>query len=270
MCAKTEMKPFNNFQSLEPVIDRKSVLLKDSQNPTKSNLLKISPYQRVNRYGLSEARLALIIDNLHPNHRNSTETKGDAERLNRVLTDLNWQVDIKSNLTKTETEAAFLEFTTRIQEMPTSAVIVFIRSCGEENSVNRDESSFVTKDGEKISLSSVVDRFSAANFPALAGKPKVILTSFCRSERAASEEQRPPRVGNVADMAVVRSTYDGCSPAAADGGCSAFIEALAEVIGRRGRKVHFMNMLTEANFSGSDESVYCNLICGFIKKFYLA
>ncbi|XP_033220397.1 caspase-2-like isoform X2 [Belonocnema kinseyi] len=115
-----------------------------------------------------------------------TGAEHDADNLQKLFEDMGFQVTLKRNLTGAEMRNAIKAFAARNDFHKVDSCFVIISSHGREAGKGADGEVLGTdfqagsQSYEKIFCSEIVEYFTTANCPKLAGKPKVFIFQMCR------------------------------------------------------------------------------------------
>nr|CDS30656.1 caspase 2 [Hymenolepis microstoma] len=198
----------------------------------------------------------------------------DVADLESMLTDLGYSVQVLLNLSSTQLEAALSSFVKNPVHYSVDAGGLIVMSHGVQDYI-------YTSDGKLFSINDILEAFTNKSFPAMAGKPKLILFQACRGEEkdrgyifepdAVALNQHSSHLESVDGTIVVNKTNWKCLPSMSDyiiaystlpgfvswrseTKGSWFIQTLVGVFRKFASTLHVLDLLTEVNRRLVEES----------------
>ncbi|XP_070591153.1 caspase-1-like [Erythrolamprus reginae] len=143
----------------------------------------------------TRTRLALIICNINFDSLNDRQgAEVDLEQMKLLLEDLDYNVEIATNLNSQGITTCLKNFATREEHQASDGMFVVLMSHGYQDSLCGVHSN--GKDSDIFPITTIFSTFNNIYCPALRGKPKVVIIQACRGE------QRGYMVENVEDSAI--------------------------------------------------------------------
>ncbi|XP_020286257.1 caspase Dronc isoform X2 [Pseudomyrmex gracilis] len=202
-------------------------------------------YNSIGRYPMrSKPRgMVLLITNIYynsPEEKPRISAKHDEDNLNKLFTEIGFQVVSYQNLTGEQIRDAVKTFSKRDDLTKVDSCFVIVTSHGTEDKENNTEiqgtdyhSASKQTNYEKVLCSDICDYFTVESCPQLANKPKIFVFQLCRgkkkqkaviNDRIMTDSCAPPNTKtdessldifrsrstrNYSDMLVVHSTLPG-------------------------------------------------------------
>ncbi|XP_063864722.1 uncharacterized protein LOC135102942 isoform X1 [Scylla paramamosain] len=204
----------------------------------------------------------------HHNTRQSLEerkgAKMDSINIQNTFTKFGYQVYIHENLTEKETFKELENIKKSCSQEPPQAFFVFFLSHGVPSSKE-----FMAADGKPLNIDSIKNEFTNDRCPALAKKPKIFLTNYCRGN---NEEwlETDGLVKIPQDIVTIYASMDGIVAYRQTDEGTTFVLSLCRVMERLRERTelhHFYLMLQNEMKRNRATTPVWEELC--FKKFYL-
>ncbi|XP_055022761.1 caspase a-like isoform X2 [Boleophthalmus pectinirostris] len=138
----------------------------------------------------SKNRVALLITNINfvNKKNNRAGAEKDEENMEKLLTDLGYEVVKHTDLTGKQMDAALAKFSTHPKLKKTDSVFVVIMSHGKRGAVLgvNFKSGPSGEEPDELPIDNIFKYLNAKNCPELVNKPKIIIIQACRGEESGS------------------------------------------------------------------------------------
>lgn len=127
-------------------------------------------------------RVALLITNI--TFKNLTDRLGaekDEENMDKLLSELGYEVVKNKNFTAKQMDEALVEFSQHPKLKATDSVFVVIMSHGKRGAVLGVN--YTDEDPDELPIDNIYSHLNAKNCPALVDKPKIIVIQACRGDQ---------------------------------------------------------------------------------------
>lgn len=162
------------------------------------------------------------------NTRNRLEdrkgAKMDSINIKNTFTKLGYQVFLHENLTEKETFKELENIKKRCREEPPQAMVVFLLSHGT------DSKKFNAADGILLNIDDIRNQFTNDQCPALAGKPKIFMTNYCRGSNEEYLETDGEKVKIPQDLVTIYASKDGIAAYRLPEEGTSFVLSLCKVV----------------------------------------
>lgn len=150
--------------------------------------------------------------------------KMDSVNIEAVFTKLGYTVHLHENLTEEDTLKEIENIKKTCSQEPTQAWFVFFLSHG----TNSKE--FMAADGNPLNIDSIRNEFTSDRCPALAKKPKIFMTNYCRGKDEELMEMDGRRVKVPRDIVTIYASNDGIAAYRMPEEGTSFVVSLCHVI----------------------------------------
>ncbi|KAG7478878.1 caspase-1-A-like [Solea senegalensis] len=150
----------------------------------KQNNREIYPVTKANM----GSRVALLITNItfRVEKYNRNGAKKDEENMERLLTELGYEVVKHTDLTAKAIDRALIDFSALPKLKATDSVVVVIMSHGKLGIVHGVEWKLGDENPDEFPINNLYRHLGSKECPALLNKPKIIIIQACRGEHSGS------------------------------------------------------------------------------------